>query len=364
MQRYTIVSDLHLGRGDAREDFLEWGKTTAGPAEPVERERRIAALGKSFFRFLESQLAAARGAKSEPHLVLLGDFVDLWQVRRRGENPAVALEHALRAHGGVVAAIRSWTGAGGAVSLILGNHDHALCDPRAWALLREVFPNLNARLERAPAWSLRDDEAGLWAVHGHRWDTWNRIRRRTPNDACVGRLVNRALVNPLEERYPLIDKGDLAEFLLLVREAHTAGHLPSPPQELLDLFIRIERGGFRFCDSLAAAFSVTVPLDPAKLRAAQRDAFRNSLARELERMVARKAPELPHKLRFVAFGHTHDFARVQHSGICFLNTGTWRPLLGRDPHGAPTIRQPLHYAVIENRAGEWRAEMGEAAKPG
>lgn len=357
MNGHLILSDLHLGCGDAREDFLEWG---GDPAGPTDRATAIRALDARFAAFLAHERQSIRDTGAVPHLVIAGDFVDLWQVRRRGERVAQALTRILAAHPGVVTGLRAWVGEGGRLTVLLGNHDHALCEPSAWRVLAEVLPRLNEGNDGAPAWSCKDEDAGLWVVHGHRWDAWNRIRRRTPDDACIGRLINRVLVNPLEEKVPLIDKLDLPDMLAELRDAWSVGLLDLAPQEAIARFHRVERRGLRFGDCLAGALSAA-GLDRGELLARQGAAFREAARRDLTRLLRAGSPELPRRLALVAFGHTHECARGEHGGITFLNTGTWRPLARRNPAGGHSVSQPLHFArVLPARSG-WSAAVSQLA---
>ncbi len=354
MNGYLILSDLHLGCGDEREDFLAWGPKPAGPENRGEAMRALAAR---LAGFLSRELASIRRLGAAPHLVIAGDFADLWQVRARGERVSNAITRTLAAHPGVVAALRAWLGEGGKLTILLGNHDHALCEPSAWRVLSEVLPRLNESSGGAPAWSLKDDQAGLWVVHGHRWDAWNRIRRRTPNDACIGRMINRLLVNNLEGRLPLIDKLDLPDMLLELRDAWSAGLPEIAPQDAIGAFLRIERRGMRFGDCLAGALSAS-GMDRTSLLARQGTAFREAVRRDLSRLLRTRSPELPHVLRIVAFGHTHECARVDHEGVTFLNTGTWRPLARRVSPGRHSVNQPLHFARVLPGSASWEAAVG------
>lgn len=350
--RYLIVSDLHLGAADATEDFLLWGDAREGPATAEGRVDAARALDARFAEFLGDQFALARDAGDTPHLILLGDFVDLWQAKAPGESAAETLLRVFDAHVGLVAALRGWIGRGGAITLVLGNHDHALCHRKAWALLCEVLPGLNASVGGGPLWSFRDDDAGLWAVHGHRWDRWNRIRPRRTSDCCVGRIAVQFLATPLEREQPLADKGDTLDFLRMFADSIRDEHIGRQHLALVDLLRGIERGAPCFADFLAAALGEGT-FDIAGLRAAREADFERAFRRELRRVLSARSNEAPRELRFIVHGHTHLAGRREVDGIAVLNSGTWRPILTRDGD----VEQPLDYVVVRNVSGAWIAEQ-------
>jgi UDP-2,3-diacylglucosamine pyrophosphatase LpxH len=353
--RYLIVSDLHLGAADATEDFLLWGDTREGPATPESRVDAARALDARFAEFLDDQftLAASEGAAS--HLILLGDFVDLWQAKSPGESARDTLVRILETHVGVVAALRAWIGRGGAITLVLGNHDHALCHRKAWALLSEILPGLNASVGGVPVWSYRDEAAGLWAVHGHRWDRWNRIRPRRTSDCCVGRIATQFLVTPLEREHPLADKGDTLDFLHLLAQSITDASVGRQHLALVDLLRGIERGAPCFADFLAAALGDGM-FDIEGLRATREGDFERAFRRELRRVRGVRSNDAPRDPRFIVHGHTHVAGRREIDGVAVLNSGTWRPILTRGGE----VEQPLDYVVLREIAGAWTADVMRA----
>jgi len=350
--RYIIVSDLHLGTADATEDFLLWGDSREGPPTLSERVEAARALDQKFIAFLDAQYDAALSIGASAHLILLGDFVDLWQAKSPGESAADTLVRILETHVGVVAALRAWIGRGGAFTLVLGNHDHALCHRKAWALISEILPGLNASVGGAPTWSFRDEAAGLWAVHGHRWDRWNRIRPRRTSDCCVGRIAMQFLVTPLEREHPLADKGDALDFLHLLAQSIPDAAVGRQHLALVDLLRGIERGAPCFADFLAAALGDGA-FDVARLRSAREGDFDRALRRELRRRRGTRSNDAPRNLRTIVHGHTHVAGRREFEGVTVLNAGTWRPILSCDG----TVSQPLDYVVVQEDAGTCLAEI-------
>ena len=204
----VVVSDLHLGDGGVREDFLLWGNHPRGPGSPQDRARAVEALDGVFADFLVLHMLESRTLGQRPELLFNGDTFDLLQARKPRESNAGALERILLAHIQWTAALRNWIGGGGGVTFVLGNHDQGLMEPEAWALLAEVFPGINANAEGGPTHWYADAVSGLYAEHGHRWDPFNRVRNpQMPDSRSVGAFLVRRVINPLEDRLPWIDKG-------------------------------------------------------------------------------------------------------------------------------------------------------------
>src|SRR5690606_29945858 len=121
--------------------------------------------------FVDWILAGARRRRERAHLVILGDFLDLLQVRT-GLPPA-APEHTaaiIAAHAPVFAHLRRFSESGGAISFVVGNHDHDIFAPEAWETLRRALPALNAESGGAPTGWFAAPEAALYAEHGHQFD--------------------------------------------------------------------------------------------------------------------------------------------------------------------------------------------------
>lgn len=352
---FVIVSDLHLGCGDAREDFLLWGDKPEGPS-PADRPAAVAALESRFARFLARQMARAQAAGWTPTLLLLGDTFELWQVRQPNEAPARALERILSAHPAWVTALRAWTQLGGALELVVGNHDQPVVDPEAWALLTEVFPTLNASRDRKAAHFFADAASGLYAEHGHRWDPYNRIKRLDRADAsCAGREVVRTIANPLEPMVPWIDKAANTSDLIRIAEKHLA---PSARSAAYAIIKRLARNASSVLEALLPwRDGREAKLDDLSAREVER------LSRSIERALAPRprgtTGPVPVPLRFLVSGHTHEalHARTRHHSER-LNPGTWRPLALIEEDGSILMTQTQQAVVVApDERGGWRASL-------
>lgn len=338
-----ILSDLHLGDGGPLEDFLLWGPAAAGP---IDRAAAREALDASFARLLATRRAhAAAAAIERPRLVLLGDTFDLWQAQRRGEPPRRALARVLEAHPAFESALRGWLDSGARLDLVVGNHDQPLVHPDAWSLLAARLPGLNASGGGGPAHSLRDEAAGLYAEHGHRWDPWNRVRRLDKHDADpAGRRVVRRLVNRLEPAHPWIDKaGGVAETLALVQDALLARAIPARWwREALRAI-----GGARRLAVAASPWARRRPADFEPLRRDELRAMNRGIARATAPAPRGTTGPLPARLRFFASGHTHEPLRAAASGGAErLNPGAWKPRITRGPDGRMSASQDLPYLML------------------
>jgi UDP-2,3-diacylglucosamine pyrophosphatase LpxH len=350
---YLILSDLHLGAGGPLEDFLLWGPEPDGPSE-ANRAERADRLGMIFFRFLQQQREEAiqRGAK--PHLLLLGDVLDIWQARRHRQPTERAVSDILSAHTGVVAAIRQWIAAGHPVTWVLGNHDQPLLAPKPWALLREIFPTLNDTVGGAPCHRYVDPSLGLVAEHGHQWDPLNRFRDLTkPNAGCVGRRIVEHLVNNIEPLFPLIDKGaDLGVLVELLLHAAEGNRLPALDHLVPDIMhlvsrngrpaLRLIRGFHRALRGiLSGCEGVSTTLRAFRLE-------RNyTIGSSAWRALSAEG------VRTLVCGHTHDVCVEETVGEdgqsrWLANSGTWRPQVHRrEADGQWEVIQPLSAIRVE-----------------
>lgn len=333
---HIIVSDLHLGDGGPREDFLVWGAERSGP-EPDARPAAVHAMDTAFAAFLSVQRAEA-GA--QPHLILLGDFLDLWQVRRSRESWRDAAFRCFQAHVGVVCALRDWLGAGGRIAWVLGNHDQPMVDAAAWGLARELFPGLNAHAGGAPVFEYHDQRAGLRAEHGHQRDPFNRFRQPTqPGAESIGHRIVRHAINPLEHLVPTIDKGRTAADALA--EAWRAGRRDPRLWKAAIEGLRAARPGRVVRALLDAIAEADNPLP--------------MLAEFAARRAAEPTPVASEGVRFFATGHTHRTGlRRAPDGTTFLNAGTWRPTLAE---GGEAIEQQGSAVVVAKEGARWGARL-------
>lgn len=360
--KLLFLSDLHLGQGDALEDFLEWGGSPEGPPTTTDRNDARSRLDARLARLLEDECTTPPG-DDPPHLILLGDVVDLWQTVFGRESPAAALERCFAAHPAVLSALRAWLGGGGRLTWLLGNHDHDLFAKSAWDLVREVLPGINPLSDGAPSRTLSIPEAGLIALHGHQWDPWNAIRSDKPGAGCVGRTVVREVVNPLEPAMPWVDKA--ADFAALAELLWLQAHDGQLPPALRLALTALDAVLASVCPSLKAMRDLVGRPDPATLRRRLNDRLRKARkALSTDPGAARKmglAGALP---RFVVSGHTHRASDRTVGQTRFLGAGTWRPVIDAMEGQAMRVAQPLDYLVLEGPTpGALEVRFGNARLP-
>lgn len=81
-----------------------------------------------------------------PHLVFAGT---LFQAAPPARPPREVVLGFFETNLGLLAALRAWGGAGGALTIV-AEDDPVLGDDEAWSLLCELLPTLNAQVSRAP----------------------------------------------------------------------------------------------------------------------------------------------------------------------------------------------------------------------
>jgi UDP-2,3-diacylglucosamine pyrophosphatase LpxH len=332
--RYIAVADLHLGDGGPCEDFLAWGRRANGPRAGAPRDRARHRLGTRFGAWLQHESLEAHAAGHRAHLLIVGDFVDLWQARRPRESAASAFARILDAHPRVVAALRAWRGAGHALTWILGNHDGAMADAKAWALAREVLPGLNDSGDGGPVGVFHGPEAGLVAVHGHQWDPMNRARR----GASPGELLVRHVIIHAEPHAPLIDKGRT-----VLDAAWAVADLAAAPVPLGHA--RLQRWWDR------------VAMLPPERRAALEARRSARIAAEVDAHRRGLEADAGRPVRILLSGHEHRAQRTDFPGGTHLRLGTWRPIAERGARGRWRIEQHGHIARIYPAPGGHRAEL-------
>lgn len=404
MERVVLLSDFHLGVGSTYnvEDFYS---------------------DAAFQHFVDSPLLAPRSGDST-HLVLLGDTFDLWQVALNdGEYTtssaeaipvAYAVEDEIarlrRVHSGhprFFAALAEFARRPNClVTLLPGNHDHALVEPR---LQRELLRLTACNLRFATNFDRPD--LGLYAEHGNQWDsnnTYQDFTRFSWEDECPGYFFVRLFWNRLETLAPdLIDspggwKGiwhylsRLGNPLLLARAilfwvqyrsdrrvpAHVHLGLNDVTEHSPDLLLTAHsmdgnvfsndpavEHAFRqayhafaevrqVVDAIRPKDAAAVPLPDARAgleglgaMPVELGAYDESGAAALfrQRPTGREGPLEPSVYRYVLFGHTHKRLEVLLlNRAWYFNTGTWT---GRNP-------TDLTVVVVESDDGAVRAAFG------
>lgn len=349
---YILLADLHLGAGDDLEDFLNWGTDLAGPASHLRLRARLE-LDELFARFLAVKMAQARSAGLLPTLLLLGEIVDIWQNRRPRERPRKTLERILAAHLSVTGALQDWLAAGGEIEFLLGAHDRPMANARAWAFLRDTFPGINASHAGKPRANYRNEAAGLYAEHGHRFDPHYRMTLPPrPQATCIGHEFVRRVLRPFEPLVPCIDKATCLADTIRLAQAELR------PDLLREAF-RALAAGIRQPSFL---LHVLHPWLEGRLADWRRVAAREQrgMAGGVERLRSRTGECFPAHTRFIATAHTHTPGRTldEDSGTEFLTPGTWKPAARFCEGHTPRVEQPLSYGqLVPDGMGGWEASV-------
>lgn len=221
MREVFVISDLHLGGRPGQ---------AAG-----ERGFRINTHGAELAAFVCGVAArASRPAAGGTELVLNGDIVDFLAIE--GEAPdrwrpfiadadvaLAAFEQVRAQEGDFFAALRALLGAGGDLTLLLGNHDLELSFPKVRAALTDAIEVPRGGRLRF----ITDGEAhavgDVLIEHGNRYDGFNVIehdllrrcrsamsRRQKIKETArflppPGSLLVAEVMNPIKERYAFVD---------------------------------------------------------------------------------------------------------------------------------------------------------------
>lgn len=357
----VLMSDLCLGTADEREDFLDWGPGLNGP-EAQLRITAAARLDRLFLEFLRWKLAAAATKGVIPTLVLLGNTFDFWQSRCPRETPEKCITRILEVHLEFTVAIREWMGAGGEVTLVLGARDHALVDPSAWERLREIFPQLNLRFQGRWTHWFADEETGLYAEHGGRWNPFSRLKCSSDWDSkCSAMQLIQELGRRLEPRFPWLDKlntfGELLQWLNVMLNDHERRHYGEMIQRFLRKRAFISRLVLPWLEGKPANWRALTDREISNFYAGLKHV--NSAHKRLD--------PAPQNLRFVAHGHLREQSvKPFVKGPTVICPGTWCPTITGGPE-FPQVQQPLPYLELAKNpeglwvpeARQWRAESRE-----
>jgi UDP-2,3-diacylglucosamine pyrophosphatase LpxH len=182
--RRIVISDIHLGAGDRREDFFD---------------------DEVLAQFIDD---LATGVPTE--LILAGDSFEFLQVSLadldddQWSNAAAArrLTAILQAHPQVTAALARLLAVGThQLTILIGNHDFELHYPAAKQVLAAALQLAegDGRLRFATSW--RSDQ--LYIVHGNQFDRWNRFIHfdgiTEPFEAVRGTRLVKEVINELED---------------------------------------------------------------------------------------------------------------------------------------------------------------------
>ncbi len=378
-RRRIVVSDLHLGAGDRKDDFCDDETLIAFLDHYVSREPTELILAGDTFEFLQ---------------VGLPDVADdEWTPRAAARR----LQAILTAHAGVIDALRRFVQQPGhQLTILIGNHDFELHYPTAKMVLREAL-DLAADDHRL-RFGISYHGGGVYIVHGNQFDPWNRFINfagiSEPFEVVRGTQLVKEVINELEDDpfplSPLIDniKPSSAFFWYLMslqrlrdpdaRRFVTRGivgflqvtawapphHLSSEPDEWLKrspllLFWRpiaaLRRQRVARHQAIARQFGAAAEAvgnlpevvdqvrDEARRQASREvAAFNDEVAREMAILARQPAYRTD---RLFVCGHTH-LARViklDHDRV-YINTGTWTDIV----FDVETMRRPTQrYPFLE-----------------
>ena len=212
-RKIVLISDLHLGLG----------RNADGRWNPMEDFRWTAAL-KGFLAEI------SRWGNDAVDLVVVGDFLELWQPPDGMECPGVSLEIGcsvdfmtrlaslvVRAHAADLALVRDFSMRGeNRLHVIPGNHDSSLLVASVWQPLADALDGASGRIDfvSSGTWSSRDGR--IVAEHGHqigldanRYSSWPAILREVNGTAYLerpwGERFVQVLFNQAEKEYEIID---------------------------------------------------------------------------------------------------------------------------------------------------------------
>jgi UDP-2,3-diacylglucosamine pyrophosphatase LpxH len=378
-RRRIVVSDLHLGGGDRRDDFCDDAALISFIDQYVNREPTELILAGDTFEFLQ---------------VSLPDVDDNeWSAQAAARR----LEAIITAHAGVVAALRRFVqNTSNQLTILIGNHDFELHYPAAKMVLRQALglPTDDPRLR----FGISYHGGGVYIVHGNQFDPWNRFVNfagiSEPFEVVRGTQLVKEVINDLEDDpfplAPLIDniKPSSAFFWYLMslqrlrdpdaRRFVTRGiigflqvtawapphHLSSEPDEWLQRspFIvfwhpiaAFRRQRIARHQAIARQLGVAAEAvgdlpevvdqvhDEARRQASREvTAFNDEIAREMAQ-IARQPPYQADRL-FVC-GHTHLARNIDlGDGRRYINTGTWTDIV----FDVETMRRPSQrYPFLE-----------------
>lgn len=204
-----FVSDLHLGRGDELDDFIQKNEA-------------------KFIRFLEHQ--SSNFHSFEVDLVILGDFLDIWQVATPKEKKAPdtkqidlsllnglesqRVQEIIDAHPKTFNALKAFLAVDPAkrrLVFVTGNHDHSLVNGQVKGVVRTAVTGGNTALAPRVVFGHYYDapELSTYAEHGNQFDVNNVYDHFLQfGEECPGFYFVRLFWNRLESLEPKLDEWD------------------------------------------------------------------------------------------------------------------------------------------------------------
>jgi UDP-2,3-diacylglucosamine pyrophosphatase LpxH len=413
----VILSDLHLGIGNALDDFH----------------------ADAAFK----NLLAAVATWQDAEVVLLGDTFDLWQAVKddeiarpgqgigldlSGASERARLELIRTAHPDFFAAVSSFVKKGGRLTFVIGNHDHPLVHAEVQTWLRDVVGPVPIDLH------YENPRLALYAEHCNQFDRNNcygsgEVRALGSGREAAGYFFVKLFWNRVELLDPDLDDapgvwgkvwhvlrsrgawGLIAKALGYFREYWTdprvpagkrldiIGLRPAAPGGLEAAAVGLEAAApgaltaitqaaaaspevkialRELCaamgvseDELAAAASVEAAVAGTEAVAVPDDVTWANLLYDTKRGASFLRPGEPVALEFpryrnVVFGHTHDERTVGlKNGARYVNTGTWTGPAGRGRYPVAIARvagrEPRVGMAwfVDDGAGRWEGDTVE-----
>ncbi|MCX7766991.1 MAG: hypothetical protein N2246_09850, partial [Candidatus Sumerlaeia bacterium] len=378
-----FISDLHLGCGDARDDFLFIGNGATEEAlkSKVRRQQAMAKMHRLFEKFIHYVLQEAKSANTQPELILLGDIFDLLQVEpveTKFRHPS-RLHRIFIAHQPVFASLNHFTRQGGLLTYVIGNHDHELIDRKLFKILVNFLPLINLHADGKPISAYINEEWGIYAEHGNQLDPMNSFTDfLDPDELPLGSIIVIKLVNPFEPLYPLLDNiQGTAETLWYT--AYCLPRLLTPELQrqiteyqyehkgitatfinhLLNILIGkgIIKINTRYLSPIKEAIQSAEKLMKviSKTKITQRqnelrlltEAMQENLLARAEKILrnprkAKMLAKMPAPLNVLLLGHTHNPLILRTESGVYANCGCWRPRAVARYRQVFRIRQTLN----------------------
>jgi len=269
---YTFISDLHMGNLSGADDFH-----TCGSAPLLDR------------------LISEVKADSEHHLVVLGDFFELWQF---------TLDEIFAHNARQLDAILSLAGEG-RLTYVIGNHDF---EP-----FNEYIPikGIGRTFGIVPMLeTFQIPKIGLYVEHGHQHDPHNLMMVPKPGFEIANKISRRFLyyLKYIENRIPNVDDRlqSIWDFAKKRKSKSAQAILESLPEnnaEAITYYKEIER-------SLLQSYT-----PPSKNPHDNEDVWMRAAYKKME--------ESHGKYRTVIMGHTHVPRWVTSHGMTYINSGSW-----------------------------------------
>jgi UDP-2,3-diacylglucosamine pyrophosphatase LpxH len=311
-----FFSDLHLSDGKERDDFQYHKEFDDLVNELSEQFRRI-------------------------EIVLLGDIFDLIRTQKFYESEGDPfteekireikrrlMAEIVESHVPFFETLRRFIGQPEhTFRYIVGNHDFGTSlDNRLLEMIQEKHG-----LSFTPEHYYRNEQLGIWAEHGHRYDIINNTFNKdgTPIPYCLG---DRIVVEIVDKFYEEVRRkqSELDIYPAIINDLDNVR-----PQSAIGNWLDSidEEGRLRkLYNDTVISFIVSNPGDVANL-------VLDLIQGKYQPDLLKAARDLAKKGvgKYIIFGHTHDaLDRRLAKGARHLNSGTWRKFI--EPKGRPSTR--------------------------